>query len=110
MLEVTETISEGRPFLFVANHHCINAKVDEVTGRYVYALVSDEDRGTLSGLVYLEAIWILSVSLPMLLMNYGCITVSQESGAFFITLLFKNMSKEFKIKLNYINIKLNKKE
>ncbi|MDD7259697.1 MAG: 1-acyl-sn-glycerol-3-phosphate acyltransferase [Eubacteriales bacterium] len=51
-LDVSGTIPEGQPFLFVANHYCIDdvPTVGEVIGRHVYALVSDEDRGTLSGL------------------------------------------------------------
>lgn len=51
-LEVSGTIPEGQPFLFVANHYCIDdiPTVGAVIGRHVYALVSDEDRGTLSGL------------------------------------------------------------
>lgn len=51
-LEVSGTIPEGQPFLFVANHYCIDdvPTVGEVIGRHVYALVSDEGRGTLSGL------------------------------------------------------------
>lgn len=85
-------------------------------GRHVYALVSDEDKGTLSGialdangvvwtnrmnkearkqskeelmrhlnlghsiLMYPEATWNLSPNLLMLPMNYGCITISLETG------------------------------
>lgn len=117
-LEVSGTIPEGQPFLFVANHYCIDdvPTVGEVIGRHVYALVSDEDRGTLSGLaldvngvvwtnrldkearrqskeelvrhlrlghsvlMYPEATWNLSPNLPMLPMNYGCITISLETG------------------------------
>ena len=88
----------------------------EVIGRHVYALVSDEDKGTLSGialdangvvwtnrmnkearkqskeelmrhlnlghsiLMYPEATWNLSPNLLMLPMNYGCITISLETG------------------------------
>ena len=46
-LEATGSIPEGQPFLFVANHYCIDdvPTVGEVIGRHVYALVSDEDRG-----------------------------------------------------------------
>lgn len=51
-LEVSGTIPEEQPFLFVANHYCIDdvPTVGEVIGRHVHALASDEDRGTLSGL------------------------------------------------------------
>ena len=117
-LEVSGTIPEGQPFLFVANHYCIDdiPTVGAVIDRHVYALVSDEDRGTLSGLaldvngvvwtnrlnkearrqskeelvrhlrlghsvlMYPEATWNLSPNLPMLPMNYGCITISLETG------------------------------
>ncbi len=118
-LEVTGTIPGGGPFLYVANHYCIDdiPTVGEVIGRHAYALVSDEDRGTISGLaldingviwinrlnkearrrakeelvrhlrlghsvlMYPEATWNLSPNLPMLPMNYGCITISLETGA-----------------------------
>ena len=42
-LEVSGTIPEGQPFLFVANHYCIDdiPTVGEVIGRHVYALVSE---------------------------------------------------------------------
>lgn len=117
-LEVTGEIPKGHQFIFIANHWCIDdiPTAGEVIGNHVYALVSDEDRGTLNGLaldlngvvwtnrldkaerkrskdalvrhlklghsilMYPEATWNLSPNLPMLPMNYGCISISLETG------------------------------
>lgn len=117
-LEVTGEIPKGQQFIFIANHWCIDdiPTAGEVIGNHVYALVSDEDRGTLNGLaldlngvvwtnrldkaerkrskealvrhlslghsilMYPEATWNLSPNLPMLPMNYGCVTISLETG------------------------------
>lgn len=117
-LEVIGEIPKKQQFIFIANHYCIDdiPTVGEVIGSHVYALVSDEDRGTLNGLaldlngvvwtnrldkaerkrskdalvrhlklghsilMYPEATWNLSPNLPMLPMNYGCISISLETG------------------------------
>lgn len=117
-LEVIGGIPKKQQFIFIANHYCIDdiPTVGEVIGSHVYALVSDEDRGTLNGLaldlngvvwtnrldkaerkrskdalvrhlklghsilMYPEATWNLSPNLPMLPMNYGCISISLETG------------------------------
>lgn len=117
-LEVIGEIPKKQQFIFIANHYCIDdiPTVGEVIGSHVYALVSDEARGTLNGLaldlngvvwtnrldkaerkrskdalvrhlklghsilMYPEATWNLSPNLPMLPMNYGCISISLETG------------------------------
>lgn len=117
-LEVTGDIPKGQQFIYIANHWCIDdiPTAGEVIGNHVYALVSDEDRGTLSGLaldlngvvwtnrldkaerkrskdalvrhlklghsiiMYPEATWNLSPNLPMLPMNYGCVSIAMETG------------------------------
>ena len=117
-LEITGEIPKDQQFIFIANHWCIDdiPTAGEVIGNHVYALVSDEDRGTLNGLaldlngvvwtnrldkaerkrskealvrhlslghsilMYPEATWNLSPNLPMLPMNYGCVSISLETG------------------------------
>lgn len=117
-LQVIGQIPSGGPYLFIANHFCIDdiPTPGEVIQKHTYVLVSDEDKRTLDGLalslngvvwtnrsdkkqrkyskdalvrhlhlghnilMYPEATWNLSPNLLMLPMNFGCITISLETG------------------------------
>lgn len=50
-LEVIGEFPEGKQYIFVANHWCIDdiPTAGEVIGDHIYALVSDEDRHTFNG-------------------------------------------------------------
>lgn len=52
-LIVEGIIPEGRQFIFVANHFGIDdiPTAGEIIGRHTFVLVSDEDRGTLNGMI-----------------------------------------------------------